>query len=326
MRTDWTITITDYRGARQYTLSAKLRRWVAYGTSATVAICAIGFLSLLNQTQSISDLNSEISSLGSQRLALIQQNDYLQAEQQDLLATIQHRNQRLVSLDDGVQRLESLLGAGEGIGEGTETSALEHRLTATTDLAFEKLLILRSIPRGAPIPYKGVTSNYGNRVHPVKQVREFHPGLDLRADMRTPITATSDGIVERAGYDSNGIGKVVEVRHNYGFSTIYGHLDSISVEEGDVVRQGDALGLSGKTGMITGPHLHYEVRYMDKRLNPKPFLNWNLEQYETLFTQQQAIPWESLEEVIVRNARQQVSPQVAQRLSPPKVTLTAASP
>lgn len=324
MRTDWTITITDYRGARQYTLSAKLRRWIAYGSSATVAICTIGFLGLLNQTQRIGDLNSEINHLDSQRLALVQQNNYLQAEQQDLLATIQHRNQRLVSLDNGVQRLESLLGAVDN--DATATSALEQRLTATTDMAFEKLLILRSIPRGAPIPYKGVTSNYGNRVHPVKQVREFHPGLDLRADMRTPITATSDGIVERAGYDANGIGKVVEVRHNYGFSTIYGHMDSISVEEGDVVRQGDALGLSGKTGMITGPHLHYEVRYMGKRLNPKPFLNWNLEQYETLFTQQQAIPWESLEKVIVRNARQQVPPQVAQRLSPPKVTLTAASP
>lgn len=323
MRTDWTITITDYRGARHYTISAKLRRWVAYGSSAAVAICALGFLSLVSQGQRIGGLNAEISELDSQRLALIQQNNYLQAEQQDLLATIQHRNQRLVSLDNGVQRLESLLGASD---DELETAALEQRLTATTDLAFEKLLILRSIPRGAPIPYRGVTSNYGNRVHPVKQVREFHPGLDLRADMHTPVMATSDGIVKRAGYDSNGIGKVVEIRHNYGFSTIYGHLDSITVEEGDVIRQGDQVGLSGKTGMITGPHLHYEVRYMGKRLNPKPFLNWNLEQYETLFTQQQAIPWESLEKVIARNARQQLPPQVAQRLSPPKVTLTAASP
>ncbi len=323
MRTDWTITITDCRGARHYTLSAKLRRWFAYGSTAAVAICTAGFLNLLDQGQRIGGLNSEISDLNQQRLALIQQNNYLQAEQQDLLATIQHRNQRLVSLDNGVQRLESLLGAND---ETQQTAALEQRLTATTDLAFEKLLILRSIPRGAPIPYKGVTSNYGNRLHPVRQVREFHPGLDLRADMYTPVMATSDGIVKRAGFDTNGIGKVVEIRHNYGFSTIYGHLDSISVEEGDVVRQGDELGLSGKTGMITGPHLHYEVRYMGKRLNPKPFLNWDLDQYETLFTQQQAIPWESLEKVIARNAQQQIPPPAAQRLSPPKVTLTAASP
>ncbi len=324
MRTDWTITITDYRGARQYTLSAKFRRWVAYGATGAVSACTLGFLSLLNQTQQIGELNSQIDQLGSQQIALIQQNNYLQAEQQDLLATIQHRNQRLVSLDSGVQRLESLLGSQPE--DSQQTAALEQRLTATTDLAFEKLLILRSIPRGAPIPYKGITSNYGNRQHPVKQVREFHPGLDLRADMYTPVMATSDGIVKRAGYDSNGIGKVVEIRHNYGFSTIYGHLDSISVAAGDVVQQGDQLGLSGKTGMITGPHLHYEVRYMDKRLNPKPFLNWDLDQYETLFTQQQAIPWESLEKVIARNARQQLQPRVAQRLSPPKVTLTAASP
>ncbi len=323
MRTDWTITITDYRGARHYTVSAKLRRWVAYGSTAAVAICALGFLNLLDQGQRIGALNTDINELDSQQLALIQQNNYLQAEQQDLLATIRHRNQRLVSLDNGVQRLESLLGT-DNVSQ--QTAALEQRLTSTTDLAFEKLLILRSIPRGAPIPYKGVTSNYGNRVHPVKQVRDFHPGLDLRADMNTPVMATSDGIVKRAGYDANGIGQVVEIRHNYGFTTIYGHLDSISVEEGDVIRQGDQVGLSGKTGMITGPHLHYEVRYMGKRLNPKPFLNWNLDQYETLFTQQQAIPWESLEKVIARNAQQQLPPPVAQRLSPPKVTLTAASP
>jgi len=324
LRTNWTITITDYRGARHYTVSARLRRLVTYSSCAAVVICAIGFLSLLNQQQRVTTLNADINALNDQRLALVQQNNYLQAEQQDLLATIQHRNQRLVSLDNGVERLESLLGTSSP--EAQKATALEQRLTTTTDLAFEKLLILRSIPRGAPIPYKGVTSNYGNRVHPVKQVNHFHPGLDLRADMKTPVIATSDGIVKRAGFDANGIGKVVEIRHNYGFSTIYGHLDSIDVIEGDVIKQGDQLGLSGKTGMITGPHLHYEVRYMDKHLNPKPFLNWDLNQYETLFTQQQVIPWESLEKVIARNAQQKLPPPVAQRLSPPKVTLTAASP
>lgn len=323
MRTDWTITITDYRGARHFTLSAKLRRKLVLGSTFAITLCAVGLLYLVHQSQRLDVLGISIDELNTQRLTLIQQNQYLQAEQQDLLATIQHRNQRLVSLDNGVQRLQSLLGADD---ESMATSALEHRLTATTDLAFEKLLILRSIPRGAPVIYTGVNSNYGNRIHPVKQVQEFHSGLDLNADMRTEVKATSDGIVARAGFDSNGIGKVVEIRHNYGFSTVYGHLDNIDVEEGDVIRQGDILGLSGKTGRITGPHLHYEVRYMDKRLNPKPFLNWDLEQYETLFTQQKAIPWDSLEKVIAKNARQQLPPPVAQRLSPPKVTLTAASP
>jgi murein DD-endopeptidase MepM/ murein hydrolase activator NlpD len=108
-----------------------------------------------------------------------------------------------------------------------------------------------------PVPGR-ITSGFGYRTHPILGYRRFHRGLDIGAGHGTPILATTDGVVARAGW-GGGYGNVVELRHSGGLATRYGHMSRISVGGGQRVRQGQVIGYVGSTGLSTGPHLHYEM-------------------------------------------------------------------
>ncbi len=112
-----------------------------------------------------------------------------------------------------------------------------------------------------------VTSHYGYRHHPITRRYRLHEGIDFRASIGTRVYASKTGIVTYAARKS-GYGKIVIIQHNDNYSTSYGHLSRIRVSKGDVVRQGQVIGLSGNTGFSTGPHLHFEVRYKGRSENP----------------------------------------------------------
>lgn len=102
--------------------------------------------------------------------------------------------------------------------------------------------------------------------------------------MRTKVYATADGIVSYVqSRDRGGFGRVVKIMHGYGFQTVYAHLNKTEVKLGQVVRKGDLLGLSGNSGRSSGPHLHYEIRYGVKIINPYYFVKWNMKNYEMIF-------------------------------------------
>lgn len=98
-----------------------------------------------------------------------------------------------------------------------------------------------------------------------------HEGIDLAGAHGSPIYATADGTVTHAGWES-GYGNMVEIRHPYGYTTRYGHLSKVGVEEGQKVSRGERIGDMGSTGRSTGTHLHYEVRAGGKALNPMTFI------------------------------------------------------
>jgi murein DD-endopeptidase MepM/ murein hydrolase activator NlpD len=95
-----------------------------------------------------------------------------------------------------------------------------------------------------------------------------HEGLDIANDVGTPVYATGDGVVESAGRTSAGLGVTVVVNHGFGYTTVYGHLDRLLVRAGERVKRGALIARSGRTGIVTGPHLHYEVRYRGILQNP----------------------------------------------------------
>jgi len=140
--------------------------------------------------------------------------------------------------------------------------------------------MLASRPALQPIDNRQLTRfhpAYGMRLHPVHADWRFHHGLDLTADTGTPVYATGDGLVTVAKY-SGGYGNVIFVNHGYGFETRYAHLSKIKVNEGQKVTRGELIGLVGNTGVSTGPHLHYEVLYRDKWINPIHFMYRDLPQ------------------------------------------------
>ena len=114
-------------------------------------------------------------------------------------------------------------------------------------------------------------NGFGMRIHPVLRVYRMHEGIDIINEVGTNVYAAGDGSVHFAGRTQGGYGIVVEVNHGYGYSTLYAHLSRALVSPGQTVKRGDLIGKSGRSGLVSGPHLHYEVRYGGRKLNPADF-------------------------------------------------------
>lgn len=165
----------------------------------------------------------------------------------------------------------------------------------------KKEILLNIIPSGSPITKEVViTSPYGKRVHPVSGQTKEHHGVDLRLNIGDPIIAPAMGKVSFAGVQ-NGYGNVVKVDHFYGFQTVYAHLNKILVKEGDIVGKGKIIAEGGNTGVSTGPHLHYEVKYNGETLDPENFMNWDKEKFNILFEKEGRIKWENYLTIIGKN-------------------------
>jgi murein DD-endopeptidase MepM/ murein hydrolase activator NlpD len=131
----------------------------------------------------------------------------------------------------------------------------------------------QSLKRGflrAPVEFRRISSGFTRgRFHPILHIMRAHAGIDYAASPGTPVRAVADGTVRRAGW-SGGYGNLLEVAHQRGYATRYGHLRSIAkgVRSGTRVRQGQVIGYVGMTGLATGPHLHYEFRENGRPINP----------------------------------------------------------
>ena len=134
---------------------------------------------------------------------------------------------------------------------------------------------LHALPTGLPV--KGdfrLSSGFGIRNDPFTGGLAMHEGLDFTAGTGTQVVATAKGTVSRSGWDF-GYGNVIEVQHAEGFATRYAHLSKRIAQVGEVVERGTVLGEVGSTGRSTGPHLHYEVFFRDRVINPAQVLPMN---------------------------------------------------
>lgn len=121
-------------------------------------------------------------------------------------------------------------------------------------------------------PTKGyLTSPLGWRIHPLTGKRDYHNGQDIATQFGNKIIATADGVVLVAGH-WDYLGNLIIIDHGFGFTTRYGHQASFNIKEGDRVKRFQVIGYVGNTGRSSAPHLHYEVRYFGKPLNPMNFI------------------------------------------------------
>jgi murein DD-endopeptidase MepM/ murein hydrolase activator NlpD len=130
---------------------------------------------------------------------------------------------------------------------------------------------------------KRLTSGFGVRVHPIYGSLRFHSGVDLTAEIGTPIYATGDGRVESTNYNS-GYGNCVVIDHGFGYKTLYGHCKDMVVRPGQKVVRGQQIATVGMTGATTGPHVHYEVIVKGQLDNPTKyfFMDSSPEEYEEI--------------------------------------------
>lgn len=116
-----------------------------------------------------------------------------------------------------------------------------------------------------------LTSHFGGRRDPINGRHRRHDGVDFASRSGTPILATGEGVVVEAGWLS-GYGRMVEIDHGFGYSTLYAHMRKLRVKKGDRVARGDRIGDMGNSGRSTGTHLHYEIRVGGKPVNPVKYI------------------------------------------------------
>lgn len=145
----------------------------------------------------------------------------------------------------------------------TKLQNLENRLAYSESLQ----TVIKKMPFAVPLHGYYITSTYGKRRDPVNRRWAMHYGLDFGSTPRAPIYVTAPGTVIFAGWKGN-FGKMVEVDHGAGIKTRYAHMSKLEVKAGQVVQFGDKIGIIGSTGRSTGNHLHYEVMFRDKGLDP----------------------------------------------------------
>ncbi len=152
------------------------------------------------------------------------------------------------------------------------------------------------------LPVMGtLISGFGYRNHPVSGFSKFHEGLDFACPVGTPIYASGNGVVEIAESGESGYGICLNLNHNNGYHTKYAHLSKISVRNGQQVKRGQLIGLSGNTGLSTGPHLHYEVSFKDVKTDPIDFIYMDLPptEYIRLKLDKSSVTKEAVKEKLV---------------------------
>ena len=125
-------------------------------------------------------------------------------------------------------------------------------------------------------PVMGVlTSPFGWREHPVDGEEKFHNGVDLAVNTGTQVKAFADGVVDYIGDDPDQYGLYLQISHANGVKSFYAHCSQLLVSQGQTVKAGDTVALSGDTGNTTGPHLHLELRFNGVRINPIYYIETN---------------------------------------------------
>ena len=283
---------------RTVRLSLRSLRVLAIGAGAAVALLTVGAVlsiyTLMNGEMHASETAQLREANRIQQEQILQVSKKASALQQDL--------DSLRRAEDGLRAIVGAppVAADETVQEGTVSPTGGEQHTPTTadlsealEMIEERLSTRRSsidllaetmrrefpgaasyasdsAPHTTPSiwPAAGyVSSPYGLRFNGT----EFHQGIDIAADMGTPIVATADGVVTAAGWNG-GYGNMVDVDHGGGIVTRYGHASAVAVTVGQQVRRGEVIAYVGSTGRSTGPHVHYEVRVDGQPVNPAGYL------------------------------------------------------
>jgi murein DD-endopeptidase MepM/ murein hydrolase activator NlpD len=171
---------------------------------------------------------------------------------------------------------------GELNGILTDAQSLVDKLSREVNLqktSYEEIekrldynrVLFSHLPAIKPMAGAYSIHSFGMRNHPVLHVYKMHPGIDIINEVGTPVYAAGDGEVAFAGRTQGGYGVRVELSHGFGYSTLYAHLAEVYVAIGQKVKRGELIARSGRSGLVSGPHLHFEVRLNGALQNPVDF-------------------------------------------------------
>ncbi len=238
-------------------------------------------------------ISSRLEDIRAQKLYLLKQNHILQTK-------IERKKAFYAEIEDKIEDIQAL------IDKDRYHDNRNIRKLLTTISKAQKKLIVDTIPSGYPSLSRRITSSFGYRMHPISHTRKFHHGVDFGGKIGTAIHATADGIVEFSGFNKGGYGNLVVISHNFGFKTAYGHmLEKLPFKSGDFVKKGDIIGYLGNTGRSTGPHLHYEIKFIKRILDPKNFIQATPKHFDKMVKNENRVNWSSLANAILHQLSSQ---------------------
>ena len=300
MRNRMMITISDVHGSRQYTMHQLMRKLLLWIIVAVILIIAAGALFIKFLSTRVDDLDRQTREYKAVQQMLIAQNAQLQESKKQLEAKIAGKSTQLELMNEQLTQIEKIMGLKPDISDAFDSRVAKVKEKSLQNLRNARLsvaelsLLNRSIPTGLPLKhYDRISDRFGYRMHPILHERRFHFGTDFSAPKGTPVYAPADGVVEYAKR-KRGYGNFLLLSHPFGFKTAYGHLNRFKVKEGDYVRKGDLIAWVGNTGRSTGAHLHYEVRYLYKWLDPMHFVKWSPKTYKKIMAEESLVHWNDL--------------------------------
>lgn len=327
-KNSFVLTITDRYGSKQYSIHKMIKKILLFLALIFILIGVFTLLYIQFMHTKLDTLKTDTQELKTQMLVLKKERTVFQSKNKQLNESntqlsqlMQENHDKLSSMNTQLSEVEEMIGLGPDINASftqrvtqardyqkqhikntlsDEKKRINKDAKAKTISAIqetisnlEKRLILNAIPNGKPLRYKRVSSNFGYRTHPVTKRKSFHAGLDLPAKHGTTIYAPASGVVSVAQKKGH-YGNFLLLTHAYGFKTAYGHLSRFAVKSGDYVNKGDIIAYVGSTGRSTGPHLHYEVRYLTKWLDPKQFMFWDTKVVNSITKKVSKVNWKSI--------------------------------
>ncbi|HCF49753.1 MAG TPA: peptidase M23 [Syntrophomonas sp.] len=217
-----------------------------------------------------------IDSINDKRRELDQKKSDLEVKQNRLVTAREGQQSQKALLDEQQKEKQTVLSE-----VNQEKAAYEQALSELEAASREVEALIRRSQSGDqlgtgiftwPTPgYSSITSPYGMRYHPILKTRRMHTGMDIGAPMSAKIVAADSGTVIFSGW-MGAYGQAIIVDHGQGLSTLYGHLSSLGVSNGQSVTKGQSIGKVGSTGWSTGPHLHFEVRINGQHTDPRKYV------------------------------------------------------
>ena len=313
IKDSFTVSITGIKKSYQWVVSNKV-----YSSIKIVSIAILlGIFALIGCSYYLyADLartNQQLTSSLSNREEKIDAQKQVENRLRLQLENEQkHAQRQQQQWDEKQQQFMQVFAAINGVNVNIEATPLrKEKIFSPVFLSpAEKKLMFKMIPNGYPIKRKTrISSHYGRRLHPIRKKWHHHNGTDFTASIGVPLYTTADGVVKYLG-NQNGFGKTLIIRHKYGFESLFAHLSEAKVRKGEIVSAGQIVALSGESGQVTAPHLHYEILFNRKHLDPRYFVKWNEDNYTSIFKKIKSVPWQFLTHLIkIQHIKEKVSSQ-----------------
>ncbi|GAL21533.1 putative membrane protein [Vibrio maritimus] len=301
------VVIPTQQGKKKTLRLGKKRTYTAILLAAAfpVGLGLVGYSYQQSQLE-LTSTEGSLASLHQEKAMLEAKLEEQVNEMHDLSQELEEKRDSLQLLGKRVNDVEAVLGLVDEEQYDSEMP-LEERIDAAAIDSAVRATMLRLIPNDSPMTYQRISSSYGRRTHPITGKRHVHSGIDLTCKTGEQILAPADGVVETVRPSRQGYGNYLTVRHAFGFMSSYAHLHKFKAKSGQFVSKGDVLATCGNSGTSTGPHLHYEIRFLGRTLNPQYFIDWSPENFDYVFEKEKKVQWAPLIELVSSVVKLQIN-------------------